>query len=1018
MKNKDPFAEIAGIRLKEQDERLEEPQPPSLPEGHLSAEHDPQAKFKPSRKIDTPAKLDRALQGMRKNYAKFLSDYSPEIGSMRDPRPLKIFDWRMETDQDRRDISGALSGDGSWQSVKIPHYGPPSGKASALYRSVFTVDMEMLSHGALFACFKGVDYIAEVYVNSRFIGRHEGFFAPFEFDITPYVSKGDNVLFVRVLNDAVCKGNPCQSHDDKRLEGDKIYAATGLGWDEPVTGWHHCPPGMGIYQGVRIEARSPVHIHDLFVRPLPDQPDRAEVWVEVYSCLAENQQVSFSLSVFGQNFRKTVCRDQVSKPQYEAGPTVNYFRIPLQIPQPRRWQPETPWLYQAQIKLLDEEGKCLDIAVGSFGMRTFYMDQANEPKGSLYLNEREIRLRGANTMGHLQQCVAQGNLEQLQNDILLAKLCNMNFLRITQRPVQPEIYDFCDRLGLMTQTDLPLFGCLRRNQFCEAVRQAEEMERLVRSHPCNIMVTYINEPFPVGENVNKPHRQLTRNELEAFFSAADHAVRLANPDRVIKPVEGDYDPPGPGMPDNHCYCGWYNGHGVDLGKLHRGFWQRVKPGWQYGCGEYGAEGMDDIDLMREEYPKEWLPRTNGEVASWTPNHIPHAQTGKFHYFWFDSQNSPAEWSKVSQAHQARMTRIMTEAMRRDERMASIAIHQFIDAFPSGWMKAIMDCRRRPKSAYFVYREVLAPLAASIRTDRFSYFAGEEMLFELWLCNDVDSVPEGLTINCQLEMGKDIVFANRFTARIERCRPAFQGRLPLAAPQVASRRKATLRMALMDDKDKIIHETTLDVELFPGNTSTNLEQKQRYLVLGDGKGAELAEELGLKISRGRPQGGDIILIDDPKRFAEDRAEIDRAVRAGATAVFLEIPPGDYSFGKTTVTVKNAGMNPRHFVSRATGHPLAEGFEPMDFFFWYDPAMDRVTPILETTFQAESWTPILSTGDGEWGGDWIPALAAAELQYGHGKYVICQVALAGRIVNPVARLFAERLIGTYKTPTYSD
>ena len=33
----------------------------------------------------------------------------------------------------------------------------------------------------------------------------------------------------------------------------------------------------------------------------------------------------------------------------------------------------------------------------------------------------------------------------------------MNFLRFTQRPVQKEIYEYCDMLGLLNQTDLPLF---------------------------------------------------------------------------------------------------------------------------------------------------------------------------------------------------------------------------------------------------------------------------------------------------------------------------------------------------------------------------------------------------------------------------------------------------------------------------------------------------------------------------------------------------------------------------------
>ncbi len=94
-------------------------------------------------------------------------------------------------------------------------------------------------------------------------------------------------------------------------------------------------------------------------------------------------------------------------------------------------------------------------------------------------------------MGFLQQDVFKKDWDQLIEDILLAKICNMNYYRLTQRPVQPEIYEYCDKLGMMTQTDLPLFGGLRPNKWAEAVKQAEEMERLVRSHACNIIFEQI-----------------------------------------------------------------------------------------------------------------------------------------------------------------------------------------------------------------------------------------------------------------------------------------------------------------------------------------------------------------------------------------------------------------------------------------------------------------------------------------------------------------------------------------------
>ncbi len=1014
----DLFAQIAGRERRATDpqpvslrrEELVQPLPPELPEVVLPSDaSDPAAAFKPLPKLDTPAKLQRELARQRRLHEPFLRNLAPVPQPTRITLPLAEFDWRVETPADRADLALPLSGAGEWQRVRIPHYGGPLGRAVTYYRTTCQVSPEMLAKGSLWVCFKGVDYKAHVFFNGSYLGSHEGFFAPFAFDATAVARVGENTLLVKVENDAICMGNDSWGEDGHLYEGDKIYAATGPGYDDPQVGWHHCPPGMGIYQDVYLEARAPIHIHDIFVRPLLEER-RAEAWVEVYSCHLLRQEIAIELSVFGQNFRQTLFRDQPYTLPGPVGPTLNYFRLPFDVPEPRVWEPETPWLYQAQVKVLDKEGHVLDVATRQFGMRSFRMEDKEEPKGRLYLNGRQIRLRGSNTMGHEQQCVMKKDWDQLRDDILLLKICRLNFLRLTQRPVQPEVYDFCDRLGMMTQTDLPLFGVLRRNQFAEAVRQAGEMERLVRSHPCNIMVTYINEPFPVAWG--RAHRHLLRHELESFFLAADQAVHLANPDRVIKAVDGDYDPPGPGLPDNHCYCGWYNGHGVDLGKLHKGYWQKVKPGWLYGCGEFGAEGLDPVEVMRKYYPPSWLPQTPEEEATWTPDRIIGAQTGRFHYMWFDTQHTLADWVAASQAHQAWVTRLMAEALRRDARLTSMAIHLSIDAFPAGWMKTIMDVDRQPKLAYFAYREALAPLMANLRSDRYHFLAGEPLNLEVWICNDLDRTLEGARLRYQLELGGKVIFAQQAPATVPRCSSAFQGFWRTPAPQVTRRSSLTARLALVDAQGVVLHDTSLDLEVWPSPAPL---PPRKALVVGseNGPAARLARELGLQPLPWSALEADIsspILVDDPAAFADRRGEIMAAINRGATAVLLAFPAGEYELAGQMVKVIPCGMNPRHFVSRATGHPLVAGFRPNDFRFWYDADAGYVTPILATTFTAESWRPILTSGNGDWSSGWGPALAAAEKALGRGTLRLCQVALAGRVQhNPVVLLFARRLLG---------
>jgi hypothetical protein len=72
------------------------------------------------------------------------------------------------------------------------------------------------------------------------------------------------------------------------------------------------------------------------------------------------------------------------------------------------------------------------------------------------------------------------------------------------------------------------------------------------------------------------------------------------------------------------------------------------------------------------------------------------------------------------------------------------------------------------------------------------------------------------------------------------------------------------------------------------------------------------------------------------------------------------------------------------------------------------VDRPTPLLDTVIEKTDWTPILMSGNGGWEIDWHATPAAVEKRHGAGTYRICQVKLAGRLINPVARIFAGRLV----------
>jgi len=324
-------------------------------------------------------------------------------------------------------------------------------------------------------------------------------------------------------------------------------------------------------------------------------------------------------------------------------------------------------------------------------------------------------------------------------------------------------------------------------------------------------------------------------------------------------------------------------------------------------------------------------------------------------------------------------------------MVSFAIHLFIDAWPTGWMKSIVDVERQPKPAYFAYREALTPLMANIRTDRWKFFSGEKMKCEFWICNDTHSVPVRPTLAWELELDGKVVQARRAPAEVRPTEAVFQGFTAIPAPDVARRTPGKLRLALFDG-DRLVHDTAIDVEFFPAPKPVG----STVQIVGGTNGAasRLARELNLR----ETNPATTYLIDDYEAYGKRREQIDRAVENGARVVFLNLPKGEYTLpGSTRVTVQAA--NP-HFLSRAAGHPLVAAFEEFDFRFWYDETADMITPLANGKFNGAGWTPILRAQG---------VNGVAERPVGRGRVILCEAFLADRVrANPTARLFAEHLL----------
>lgn len=933
----DRFAEIAANeRISRMEELCENP-PMEIRHTECCLTDDLSDSMVIPHKPYTKEELRCSLKEMRNCYAPYLRDCAPAVEKCTESIDIREF---------------VLDGD---RKITVPYYGGPTGNARQIYDSRFYLENIPLDK-AFYVCLDGADYIAFVYINGECVGVHEGFFSPFSFEITDNVRPGYNDIRIILKNDYIYMGNDPVPGETERICGDKLYAATGLGYDDPLVGWHHCPPGMGLYNNVRIEIRNRMSITDLYVRSLPDS-GKAELWVEVENADYSRKVPEFYISLYGQNFDKVLFENMKYIPYFDfekesdsvkvqlnagernsnmpAAHGRNIYKIMLDMADFRFWEPDSPWLYQIQVRLMFNGDLC-DAKKQQFGMRSFIQDKDSSPKGMFYLNGRKVRLRGANTMGYEQQDVLSGDFDKLIDDILLSKLCNMNFLRLTQRPVQDEVYEYCDKLGMMTQTDLPLFACMRRTKYAEGVRQTEEMIKMVRKHPCNIIVSYINEPS--ANAFEQPHRNLMRDELERFFESCDNIVRLNCPECVTKHVDGDYDPPtADSMPDNHCYNLWYNGHAIDFGRLYRGYWKETAKDWYFGCGEYGAEGLDYADVMKKYYPSDWLREP------FNPKNIIRAQSEAFHGYFFDTPGSMDEWIEATQAHQAFSAKMLTECFRRNPKMISTAIHLFIDAWPAGWMKSIMDCERNPKPAYFACRDAFSPVLISLRSDRFTYWSGEKIKIETYVSNDIDRILNDCRVLYELyKNGKKIKSAS-LGADIKNCDVTYVADASFTATCSGKRESFVLKAILTDASGAVVSSNSFNFEVFAPVDAKECD--------------------------------DVIFVCD-----------------------LEC--GEHIIAGERVVVSDCEMGGRHFVSCATGHEAVKEFDKNDFRYWYSRKDDCITPIVHKTFTAEGFEPVLSCINK------TMQCVVAEKLYEGKRYVISTLDM--RLENPVAFCFRNALI----------
>ena len=179
---------------------------------------------------------------------------------------------------------------------------------------------------------------------------------------------------------------------------------------------------------------------------------------------------------------RTVISDKSGKKVAENTTAVrsgsDHADVSFLVDRPALWTAETPNLYNVAFTLLDKDGKTLHIEHDKFGFRTI----ETRISDGLYVNGAKVKIRGVNR--HSFRPESGRTLSKAKNieDVLLIKSMNMNAVRLSHYPADPEFLDACDSLGLYVMSELD--GWHGHQETINGQKMIYEMVTRDVNHPC------------------------------------------------------------------------------------------------------------------------------------------------------------------------------------------------------------------------------------------------------------------------------------------------------------------------------------------------------------------------------------------------------------------------------------------------------------------------------------------------------------------------------------------------------
>lgn len=355
------------------------------------------------------------------------------------------------------------------------------------YTKKFSVPLERKN---VFIVFRGVDCLAEYYLNGIKIGESDNAFIPHEMEIGALLKDGENELTVHIKSPTIAAH--AAQHDLFEI-GPTWHLSGDITVRRPAHsyGWDIMPRAVtsGIWRDVYIEYRDDVYFTQTFFdfRITPSFCyDTQSDWRDFHGMELE------------------ICAECEDSRIYKKCPIKEKSgKITFTVENKKLWWPYgygKPSVYKGEVRLY-REGELIHTKPVSFGIRTAELQHTDGTDGKkgcfrFLINGVEVMCRGSNWVP--LDAFHSRDRERYADALALVKDIGCNILRCWGGNVYEdhEFFDFCDENGIMVWQDFAMacHSYPQTDEFCAAIhKEATSIIREYRHHPSIILWSGDNE---------------------------------------------------------------------------------------------------------------------------------------------------------------------------------------------------------------------------------------------------------------------------------------------------------------------------------------------------------------------------------------------------------------------------------------------------------------------------------------------------------------------------------------------